>query len=90
MFALFATIAPILPKEQKMAQYKVIFTKRLCNDIGHERNCVQAIIDVSLAKSASRAASAAQKRFQRTRRISDWQLAADAFEVTEMKHSVSS
>lgn len=70
-----------------MAQYKIVFTKRVCNDIGQERNCVQAIIDVNRAKSPFRAAMAAQKRFQRARRIANWQLAADAFEVSDTSPS---
>jgi len=68
---------------KQMSRYKIVFTKRLCNDIGRQHNCVQAIIDVGLARSASRAAQAAQKRFERKRRIPDWQLAADAFEIKE-------
>jgi P2-related tail formation protein len=65
-----------------MGQYRVRFTKRLCNDVGLERNCLQASIDIRRAKSPERALRAAQQRFQRSRRTADWRIYADACEIS--------
>ncbi|HET9715783.1 MAG TPA: hypothetical protein VFP60_06320 [Pseudolabrys sp.] len=67
-----------------MTRYRIQFTKHLCNDIGEHRNCVQAVIDVRRAKTEARAVQAAQKRFERQRRIPHWEHGADAFEITQI------
>jgi hypothetical protein len=60
-----------------MQQYQVIFAKLLCNDVGLQRNCIQAIIDVRFAKTEERATRAAQKKFERLKRIRHWTAYAD-------------
>jgi hypothetical protein len=62
-------------------QYRVQFTKRLCNDVGMQRDCVQGSIHVRRARTVERALQAAKKRFQRCKRTKDWRLYADAFEI---------
>ncbi len=47
-----------------MGQYRVRFIKRLCNDVGLRRSCLQALVDVRSAKTAERALQAAQKPFE--------------------------
>jgi F0F1-type ATP synthase delta subunit len=64
-----------------MGEYRVRFIKRLCNDVGLQRNCLQGLVDVRRAKTAERAVQAAQKRFERSKRISDWRVYADICEV---------
>ncbi len=65
-----------------MHQYRVRFIKRLCNDVGVQRNCLQAIVDVHRARSAERALQTAQKRFERSRRNVNWKVYADVCEIT--------
>ncbi len=60
-----------------MNQYHVRFIKRLCNDEGVQRDCLQANIDVRRARSGQRALLAAQKRFERLKRTGDWRVYAD-------------
>jgi hypothetical protein len=62
-----------------MARYRVRFMKKLCDDSGHSHDCVEGIIYVRRAKSRDRAVRAAQRRFERLKRISRWQLYADTF-----------
>ncbi len=64
-----------------MQQYRVRFIKPLCNDVGLQRNCLQAIVDVHRAKSAERALQAAQKRFERSKRNAKWKVYADVCEI---------
>ncbi len=65
-----------------MDEYRVRFIKRLCNDVGVQRNCLQASIDVHRARSAQRALLAAQKRFERSKRTADWTVYADFCEIS--------
>jgi hypothetical protein len=65
-----------------MGQYRIRFIKRLCNDIGVQRNCLQATIKIRRAKDATRALRAAQRRFERLKRTPDWQVYADFCELT--------
>jgi hypothetical protein len=68
-------------REALMQQYRVVFTKRLCNDVGVQRNCIQAIVSVRCSKSEERAIRAAQKRFERSKRIPHWSVYADNCET---------
>ncbi len=68
-----------------MHHYRVRFIKRLCNDVGVQRNCLQAIVDVHHAKSAERALQTAQKRFERSKRKANWKLYADVCEITSQQ-----
>jgi hypothetical protein len=64
-----------------MSEYRVQFVKRLCNDVGLQRTCVQAVVDVRRSRSEERAIRAAQKRFERLKRIPDWTIYADRCEI---------
>jgi hypothetical protein len=64
-----------------MGEYRVRFLKRLCNDVGLQRICLQAIVNAQRARSAERALQAAQKRFERSKRNADWRLYADFCEL---------
>ncbi len=64
-----------------MQHYRVFFVKRLCNDVGLQRDCVQAIVHVHRAKTPERALQAAQKRFERSRRIANWKVYADFCDI---------
>ncbi len=61
--------------------YRVAFFKRLCNDVGVQRDCVQGIIDVRKSKTEERAIRAAQKRFERLKRTPAWTVYADRYEI---------
>jgi hypothetical protein len=47
-------------------------------------DCVQAIVTIRRAKSQSRAVRAAQKRFERLRRLPHWDVGADAVTITPL------
>ncbi len=64
-----------------MSEYRVQFLKRLCNDVGLQRMCVQAIVDVRRSRTEDRAIRAAQKRFERLKRTPDWTIYADRCEI---------
>jgi hypothetical protein len=59
--------------------YRVRFMKKICDDTGHQHNCVEGIVYVRRAKSMDRALKAAQLRFERMKRIPRWDLYADTF-----------
>ncbi len=67
-----------------MGEYHNRFIKRLCNDVGVQRNCLQADIAMRHAKSADRALRAAQTRFARSKRSVDWKIYADVCELIEI------
>jgi len=64
-----------------MGPYHVRFMKTLCDSYGHPHECLQQDIHVRQAKSVSRALAAAKLRFQRLRKIADWQAHADYVDV---------
>lgn len=68
-----------------MARYRVRFFKILCDDTGHQHKCMEGVIDIRRARDQSRAVRAAQRRFERMKRISQWGLFADTFEVEAEK-----
>jgi hypothetical protein len=55
--------------------------KKICDDTGHQHNCVEGIVYVRRAKSTDRALKAAQRRFERMKKIPRWDLYADAFQL---------
>jgi hypothetical protein len=67
--------------EEAMMGYSIRFLKKLCDDSGHQHICVQGIVQVRKAKSLDRALEAAQRRFERMKKISRWDLYADTFQV---------
>jgi hypothetical protein len=64
-----------------MTHYRVRFIKTLCDDTGHPHRCIEGIVDVCRARSRDRAVQAAKHRFKRMKRIPQWDLYADTFEV---------
>lgn len=65
----------------EMSEYRVQFLKRLCNDVGLQRMCLQAVVDVRRSKSEDRAIRAAQRRFERLKRTRSWTVYADLCEI---------
>ncbi len=70
-----------------MNQYRVIFYKYLLSSDGHPFKCVQSAIDIRRAKSAERAIAAAERRYERSRRATDWRLYADCLELENSERS---
>lgn len=64
-----------------MPHYRVRFIKVICDDTGHPHPCVEGVVDVRSARDQARAVRAAQHRFERMKRIRQWNLHADRFEV---------
>jgi len=64
-----------------MTYYRICFIKTLCDDTGHPHKCIEGIVDIHRARSRDRAIQAAKHRFERMKRIPQWDLYADAFEV---------
>ena len=64
-----------------MASYCVTSFKNLVNSNGHQFKCPQGSIDIRRARSDKRALRAAQLRFQRVKKISNWTLYADVVEL---------
>lgn len=62
-------------------RYRIRFIKYLCDDTGHQHKCVEGVIYVRCAKDEARAMGAAQRRFERLKKIPRWTLYADAMEV---------
>lgn len=64
-----------------MDRYRVRFMKKLCDDSGHQHDCIEAIIHVRSAKNVDRALQAAKRRFERMKKIPRWDLYADTFQL---------
>lgn len=64
-----------------MEQYRVTFFKNLLSSDGHPFKCPQRTIDIRRAKSADRAKTAAQRRYERLYHVRDWRREADCVEV---------
>jgi hypothetical protein len=64
-----------------MTSYRVTFYKNLVNSNGHEFKCQQGSIDIRRARSDKRALQAAQRRYERAKKIGDWTLYADVAEL---------
>ena len=64
-----------------MVRYKVSFFKNLLSSDGHPFKCLQYVIRVDHARSRDRAILAAQRRFERLRRVPNWELYADMIEL---------
>jgi hypothetical protein len=64
-----------------MISYRVTFFKNLVNSNGHQFKCPQGSIDIRRARSDERALKAAQRRFERAKKIGDWTLYADVAEL---------
>jgi len=64
-----------------MVHYQVRFIKNLCDDTGHQRKCVEGVVDIRHARDRDRAVRAAKRRFERMKKIPRWNLYADTFEL---------
>ena len=64
-----------------MTEYRVRFVKRLCDDTGHQHDCVEGEVRVRRARDQARAMQAAKLRFQRAKHAPNWQTYADRVEV---------
>ena len=67
-----------------MSTYHVSFFKNLTGSDGKQCNACQGSIEIHSARSRERAIQAAQRRFARLKRISDWSFYADKLEVTTL------
>ena len=67
-----------------MTSYRVTFYKNLVNSNGHEFKCQQGSIDIRRARSDKRALQAAQRRYERAKKIGDWTLYADVAELERL------
>lgn len=70
-----------------MTHYSVHFIKNLCGDTGHVHTCVEGVIDIDRVRDRDRAVQAAQRRFERVKRIPHWNHYAGAFEVEVMEEA---
>jgi hypothetical protein len=78
----------IKKEETVMGKYVVTFFKNILSSDGHLFKCLQGEFYIRHAKSSYRAVEAAERRFERRRRISDWMLHADTLELTVDGHQV--
>ncbi len=65
-----------------MSTYHVSFFKNLTGGDGKQVNACQGSIEIHSARNRERAIQAAQRRFARLKRISDWCFYADTLKVT--------
>ena len=54
-----------------MTSYRATFFKNLVNSSGHQFKCQQGSIDILRASTDARALQAAQRRFERAKKISN-------------------
>ena len=64
-----------------MQKFQVKFLNSLTNSTGHQFQCLQRVIPIERAKSSERAIKAAQHRFERLERVSNWRFHAQSIEV---------
>jgi len=64
-----------------MTTYHFRFVKTLCDDSGHQHQCLQGEIEVRRARTHARALRAAELKFQRVKSIQNWKTYADTMEV---------
>jgi hypothetical protein len=64
-----------------MAQYELAFYKTLLSPYGMPWRCLQGEITVAEASTPDDAVVSAEREFERSRKIPNWTLCADFFEV---------
>ena len=64
-----------------MTSYRVTFFKNLANSNGRQFKCPQSTIEIQRARSPERALRAAERRFERSKKIGNWTLYADIAEM---------
>ncbi len=67
--------------EERHDRYRVRFIKTLLDDTGHPHRCIEGVVEVCQARNPDRAVLAAKHGFKRMKRIPQWDLYADTFEV---------
>jgi two-component system, LuxR family, response regulator FixJ len=68
-----------------MSRYRVSFFKNVISSDGHCFRCLQQSIEIRRARNPDRAIEAAERRYERIHRVSDWRLFADALELQELR-----
>ena len=64
-----------------MTSYRVTFFKNLVNSNGHQFTCPQGTIEILRARNYRRAFQAAERRYERVKKIANWTLYADFAEL---------
>jgi hypothetical protein len=64
-----------------MTSYRVTFFKNLVNSTGHQFKCPQGTIEIRRARNYHRAFQAAERRYERAKKIANWTLYADFAEL---------
>jgi hypothetical protein len=64
-----------------MTSYRVTFFKNLVNSNGHQFKCPQGTIEIRRARGLDRAFQAAERRYERAKKIGNWTLYADVAEM---------
>ena len=73
-----------------MTSYRVTFFKNLANSSGHQFHCQQGTIEIRRARSRERALQAAKRRYERAKKVRDWNLYADVAELEVIETDGSS
>jgi hypothetical protein len=69
-----------------MPRYRVSFFKNLLSSDGHPLRCLQRTIEIRGARTADRAAMAAERRYERLTGVPDWKLRADLIEMEAVEN----
>ncbi|RWM04388.1 MAG: hypothetical protein E5X80_19750 [Mesorhizobium sp.] len=64
-----------------MTSYRVTFFKNLVNSSGHRFKCPQGTVEIRRARNLDRAFQAAERRYERQKKIGNWTLYADVAEL---------
>lgn len=64
-----------------MTSYRVTFFKNLVNSNGHRFKCPQGTVEIRRARNLDRAFQAAERRYERAKKICNWTLYADVAEL---------
>ncbi|BCM20902.1 hypothetical protein [Mesorhizobium sp. J8] len=64
-----------------MTSYRVTFFKNLVNSSGRQFKCPQGTVEIRRARNVDRAFQAAERRYERAKKICNWTLYADVAEL---------
>lgn len=73
-----------------MTSYRVTFFKNLINSNGHPFKCPRDTIEIRRARDLDRAFQAAERRYERAKKIGNWTLHADVAELQTVETNGSS
>ncbi|MGT2467473.1 hypothetical protein [Mesorhizobium sp.] len=73
-----------------MTSYRVTFFKNLVNSNGHQFKCPQGTVEIRRARNLDRAFQAAERRYERAKKICNWTLYADVAELETAEDSGNS